>query len=170
MKNGLALGGREFEFLAYSTSALRGHAVWFMNPFKNDDGAWITSEVIRKDVGDFAGTPLLKCPSKYAARLAQAFTATDPSVRISRHEWEEVEDIIVPGHEGDHKLHSKFVYTDGVGTIARKLSNRIWKVQCASRPDKGANSIQPSAVSFAVCRRLRYLIDWCSVPNTIPRI
>ncbi|KAJ7735431.1 RNA dependent RNA polymerase-domain-containing protein [Mycena olivaceomarginata] len=136
LKNGLALGGREFEFLAYSTSALRGHAVWFMNPFKNDDGAWITSEVIRKDVGDFAGTPLLKCPSKYAARLAQAFTATDPSVRISRHEWEEVEDIIVSGHEGDHKLHSKFVYTDGVGTIARP-------VRIASR--QGANSIQPSA-------------------------
>ncbi|KAJ6502132.1 RNA dependent RNA polymerase-domain-containing protein [Mycena sanguinolenta] len=145
LKHGLVLGGRTFEFLAYSTSALRGHAVWFMNPFKDATGAWITSEVIRKDVGDFAGTPLLKCPSKYAARLAQAFTATDPSVRIHRSQWEEVEDLIVPGHENDSKLHSKFVYTDGVGTIARKLANEIWKKLCESRHDKGANSIQPSA-------------------------
>jgi RNA-dependent RNA polymerase len=61
-----------------------------MNPFKDDSGSWVTSEVIRKDVGDFAGTQLLKCPSKYAARLAQAFTATDPSVKILRTQWEEV--------------------------------------------------------------------------------
>ncbi|KAF8205782.1 RNA dependent RNA polymerase-domain-containing protein [Mycena galopus ATCC 62051] len=145
LKNGLVLGGRTFEFLAYSTSALRGHAVWFMNPFRDQTGVWITSEMIRKNIGDFAGTPLLKCPSKYAARLAQAFSATDPSVKIGRHQWEEVPDLIVPGHENDPKLHSKFVYTDGVGTIARKLSDMIWKVQCDARHDKGKNSVQPSA-------------------------
>jgi hypothetical protein len=101
--------------------------------------------MIRKDVGDFAGTSLLKCPSKYAARLAQAFTATDPSVRISRTQWEEVDDLIVPGHEEDEKLHSKYVYTDGVGTIARKLGDMIWKALCESRHNSGANPIQPSA-------------------------
>ncbi|KAJ7256500.1 RNA dependent RNA polymerase-domain-containing protein [Mycena haematopus] len=145
LKRGLVLGGREFEFLAYSTSALRGHAVWFMSPFMDANGAWITSEIIRKDVGDFAGTPLLKCPSKYAARLAQAFTATDRGISLRRDQWEEVPDIIVPGHEEDPKLHSKFVYTDGVGTIARKLGNEMWQLQCESRHDKGANSIPPSA-------------------------
>ncbi|KAF7337989.1 RNA-dependent RNA polymerase [Mycena venus] len=145
LKNGLELGGRKFEFLAYSTSALRGHAVWFMTPFVDEKGVLITSEVIRKDVGDFGGTPLLKCPSKYAARLAQAFTATDPSVRISRHQWEEIPDLIVPGHEEDFKLHSKFVYTDGVGTISRKLANLIWNALCESRHNRGANLIQPSA-------------------------
>ncbi|KAJ7481232.1 RNA dependent RNA polymerase-domain-containing protein [Mycena galericulata] len=141
LKKGLVLGGRQFEFLAYSTSALRGHAVWFMNPFKDDTGAWITSEIIRKDVGDFAGTPLLKCPSKYAARLAQAFTATDPSVRISRNQWEEVPDLI---------LHSKYVYTDGVGTISRKLANMIWQALCEARHTTGTNAIQPSAVCQGV--------------------
>ncbi|KAJ6531309.1 RNA dependent RNA polymerase-domain-containing protein [Mycena capillaripes] len=145
LKRGLVIGGREFEFLAYSTSALRGHAVWFMNPFKDESGTWITSEIIRKDVGDWAGTPLLKCPSKYAARLAQAFTATDPSVRINRNQWEQVDDIIVPGHENDEKLHSKYVYTDGVGTIARKLGDMIWKALCESRHTSGTNLIQPSA-------------------------
>ncbi|KAJ6618813.1 RNA dependent RNA polymerase-domain-containing protein [Mycena sp. CBHHK59/15] len=145
LKNGLVLGGREFEFLAYSTSALRGHAVWFMHPFKDDDGSWVTSEIIRKDVGDFAGTQLLKCPSKYAARLAQAFTATDPSVKISRQQWEEVPDLVVPGHEDDEKLHSKYVYTDGVGTISRELADMIWRALCESRHNSGLHSIRPSA-------------------------
>ncbi|KAJ7112452.1 RNA dependent RNA polymerase-domain-containing protein [Mycena crocata] len=145
LKKGLVLGGREFEFLAYSTSALRGHAVWFMNPFKDDTGAWVTSEIIRKDVGDFAGKPLLKCPSKYAARLAQAFTATEGSVSINRDQWEEVPDLVVPGHEEDEKLHSKYVYTDGVGTISRRLANMIWQALCDARHNTGNNSIQPSA-------------------------
>ncbi|KAJ6490593.1 RNA dependent RNA polymerase-domain-containing protein [Mycena vitilis] len=145
LKKGLVLGGREFEFLAYSTSALRGHAVWFMSPFKDDSGFPITSEVVRKDVGDFAGTSLLKCPSKYAARLAQAFTATDPSVKIGRDQWQEVDDLVVPGHEKDKKLHSKYVYTDGVGTISRKLGDMIWKALCEARHNTSKNAIQPSA-------------------------
>ena len=45
LKNGFELGGRRFEFLAYSTSALREHAVWFMTPFKRD-GVWVDSEFI----------------------------------------------------------------------------------------------------------------------------
>ncbi|KAJ7217191.1 RNA dependent RNA polymerase-domain-containing protein [Mycena pura] len=145
LKEGLVLGGRRFEFLAYSTSALRGHAVWFMNPFKDQTGAWITSQDIRQDVGNFAGTPLLKCPSKYAARLAQAFTATDPSVKIDRNQWEEVPDLVVPGHDNDEKLHSKYVYTDGVGTISRKLAEWIWQALCKSRQKSMTNTLTPSA-------------------------
>jgi RNA-dependent RNA polymerase len=33
LKNGIKVAGRRFEFLAYSQSALREHAVWFMSPF-----------------------------------------------------------------------------------------------------------------------------------------
>ncbi|KAJ7286202.1 RNA dependent RNA polymerase-domain-containing protein [Mycena rebaudengoi] len=146
LKHGFTLGGREFQFLAYSTSALRGHAVWFMNPFRHPslNGGWVTSEIIRKDVGDFAGTPLLKCPSKYAARLAQAFTATDPSVSIGRHQWEEAPDLVVRGHENDIKLHSTYVYTDGVGTISQRLGTMIWNALCESRPNSRA-TVEPSA-------------------------
>ncbi|KAK7038067.1 RNA-dependent RNA polymerase [Favolaschia claudopus] len=146
LKNGLCLGGRRFEFLAYSTSALRGHAVWFQLPFRHEEsGEWVTSQVIRNEIGDFAGTPLLKCPSKYAARLAQAFTATDPSVRINRAQWEEIPDLIVECHKNDDKPHSKFVFTDGVGTISSKLADMIWAELCKVRHDKGVNSLRPSA-------------------------
>ena len=33
LKHGIKVAGRRFEFLAYSQSALREHAVWFVNPF-----------------------------------------------------------------------------------------------------------------------------------------
>ncbi|KAF7311429.1 RNA-dependent RNA polymerase [Mycena kentingensis (nom. inval.)] len=130
LKEGLEIGGRTFEFLAYSTSALRGHAVWFMYPFEDATGTLVNSHSIRQSLGNFAGTKLLKSPSKYAARLAQAFTATDPSVRIARHEWEEVPDLIVAGHEHDEKPAAKHVHTDGVGTISRRLADRIWHALC----------------------------------------
>ena len=34
LKNGIEVAGRRFEFLAYSQSALRDHAVWFISPFR----------------------------------------------------------------------------------------------------------------------------------------
>ncbi|KAF7322454.1 RNA-dependent RNA polymerase [Mycena chlorophos] len=145
LKNGLFIGGRRFEFLAYSTSALRGHAVWFMSPFKDPNGTLITSESIRKSLGDFAGTPLLKSPSKYAARLAQAFTATDPSIKILRSEWEEVPDIVDPGFEDIDNPPARHVHTDGVGTISRKLAQRIWEALCEARHRTTARTLTPDA-------------------------
>ena len=153
LKEGFELAGRSFEFLAYSSSALREHAVWFMNPFQystvEKDPATskdimkevtVTSESIRKSLGNFDGTSLKKSPSKYAARLAQAFTATDPSVEIRPHEWEEVDDL---GAE-------PYLFTDGVGTISKALGDKIWKALCEARRDKGKDAIQPSAVSEGV--------------------
>lgn len=137
LKRGFELAGRKFEFLAYSTSALREHAVWFMNPFSHPERGWVTSEDIRRSIGDFEGTDLIKLPSKYAARLAQAFTATDPSVEIRRDQWEEVDDL---GSE-------PYLFTDGVGTISKALGDLIWGALCAGRRDQGRNSVQPSAVS-----------------------
>ncbi|GLB34759.1 putative RNA polymerase [Lyophyllum shimeji] len=136
LKNGFELAGRSFEFLAYSSSALREHAVWFMNPFRHPEKGSVDSEYIRRSLGDFEGTDdLLKCPSKYAARLAQAFTATDPSVKIHRNQWEEVADL---GFE-------PYLFTDGVGTISKSLGDRIWAALCAARGDQGKNSVKPSA-------------------------
>lgn len=135
LKNGFELAGRKFEFLAYSSSALREHAVWFMHPFKHETDGWITSDGIRKTLGDFRG--VLKNPSKYAARLAQAFTATDPSVKIGRDQWEEIEDM---GTE-------PYLFTDGVGTVSGELGDMIWGALCAARSDHGERTIKPSAVS-----------------------
>jgi RNA-dependent RNA polymerase len=77
-------------------------------------------------------------PSKYAARIAQAFTATDPSVRITGSQWvDNYKDL-------GEKPH---LFTDGVGTISRELGDMIWEALCASRRDHGQRAVKPSAAS-----------------------
>ncbi|KAL6305270.1 RdRP-domain-containing protein [Sparassis latifolia] len=133
LKNGFELGGRHFEFLAYSQSALREHAVWFMNPFQHPTEGWVTSQKIRDGLGDFK--EIIKAPSKYAARIAQAFTATDPSVKISRDQWKVMPDIGPKSYE----------FTDGVGTISPQLGDMIWDALCADRSESQRRTIKPSA-------------------------
>ncbi|KXN89587.1 putative RNA-dependent RNA polymerase 1 [Leucoagaricus sp. SymC.cos] len=143
LKNGFEIAGRNFEFLAYSSSALREHAVWFMSPFEHPKYGSVNSEKIRDQIGKFKGSTLMKQPSKYAARLAQAFTATEASVTIKKSEWEQVEDIKPASHkEGDP---SPNLFTDGVGSISRALGDRIWAELCVNRRDHGQRSIKPSA-------------------------
>lgn len=52
MKNGITIGGRVYEFLAYSQSSLREATVWFLTPFELD-GKTITAQRIRDSLGDF---------------------------------------------------------------------------------------------------------------------
>jgi len=136
LKNGFVLAGRQFDFLAYSSSALHAHAVWFMTPFVHPQKGHVSATSIRASLGSFEGTKLLRQPSKFAARLAQAFTATEASVGILRDEWNEMPDL---GKE-------PYLFTDGVGTISKALGERIWAKLCEGKRNPG-DTIQPSAVS-----------------------
>jgi hypothetical protein len=97
--------------------------------------------------GEFPG--VIHQPSKYAARIAQAFTATDPSVRITRNQWEEVEDLGT----------KPYYFTDGVGTISQELGDRIWKTLCDARRDHGKRAVKPSAVGDLIVFDLIKSID-----------
>ena len=101
LKTGIILAGRHFEFLAYSSSALREHSVWFMSPFEHPSEGFVTAAKVRKSLGDFS--QVLNCPAKFAARLSQAFTATVPSVKITRDQWSIIPDL---GEE-------PYLFTDG---------------------------------------------------------
>ncbi|KAJ7169576.1 RNA-directed RNA polymerase 2 [Mycena filopes] len=105
---GLTIAGRKFSFLAYSQSALKEHAVWFMRPFKAEDG----------------DSFLMYCPARYAARISQAFTATD-STSIEVEEVFELKEI----SDSSGKYH----FTDGVGTMSLELAEAIWDELRASR-------------------------------------
>lgn len=158
LKDGFSLATRTFEFLAYSSSALREHAVWFVNPFHHHEKGWINAEYIRSSLGDFSA--VIHCPSKYAARIAQAFTATDPSVEITRDQWEETDDI---GGE-------PYLFTDGVGTISSELGDMIWEALCAARDDSYRRNIKPSAVRpFLPLHALSNAKKYYAVPNPVPR-
>ncbi|KAG0701519.1 RNA dependent RNA polymerase-domain-containing protein [Suillus ampliporus] len=148
LKNGFELAGKHFEFLAYSQSALREHAVWFVSSFQHAAKGPVDAHTIRSSLGDFSGC--ISSPSKYAARMAvsqflpqnfllivlqQAFTATDPSVKIHRSQWSEMPDIVENG----------VMFSDGVGTISEELGNLIWQTLCNARRDGGANAVKPSA-------------------------
>jgi RNA-dependent RNA polymerase len=132
LRDGFELAGRSFEFLAYSTSALREHSVWFVSPFRDPIKGFVTAEKIRSGLGDFS--KLLRQPSRYAARIAQSFTATDRSVKIKRDQWEEQPDL------GPH--------TDGVGTISPELAHMIWEAYCGSSRSFKENAVEPSAYQF----------------------
>ena len=102
LKNGFDLCGKHFEFLGYSSSSLRDHDVWFMTPFNDPDSGHVNAARIRSEAGDFSGE--LRYPARYAARLAQAFTTTDPSIRLHRSNWRMIKD-----------LGSKpYLHTDGI--------------------------------------------------------
>ncbi|KAG7442133.1 uncharacterized protein BT62DRAFT_1010906 [Guyanagaster necrorhizus] len=69
LKEGFELAGRRFEFLAYSSSALREHSVWFINPFEYQH------------------------PNTKEMVWISAFTSTNPSITIQRNQWAVVEDL-----------------------------------------------------------------------------
>ncbi|OCB86696.1 hypothetical protein A7U60_g6154 [Sanghuangporus baumii] len=122
LKNGFGLGGRHFEFLAYSTSALREHSVWFVSPFLHPEHGLVNAASIRREIGDL--TAELAYPAKFGARMALAFSGTNPSVKISRDQWTEIPDL-----GSDPYLH-----TDGIGTISRQLGGLIWSEECRLKP------------------------------------
>lgn len=67
---GPVLGGRQFEWLGYSTSALKEHQMLFMTPFRLEDGSMVNADRIRKEMGVF-DLKLTKQPAKFGARLGQ---------------------------------------------------------------------------------------------------
>ncbi|KAG2366052.1 RNA dependent RNA polymerase-domain-containing protein [Suillus spraguei] len=133
LNHGFELAGKHFDFLAYSSSALREHAVWFVSSFQHDTKGLVNAHTIRSSLGDFSGC--IYSPSKYAARMAQAFTATDPSVKIHRSQWSEMPDIVENG----------VMFSDGVGTVSNELGDLIWQTLCDARRDGGAHAVKPSA-------------------------
>ncbi|KAG6879393.1 hypothetical protein C0992_003010 [Termitomyces sp. T32_za158] len=113
---GLLIAGRKFEFLAYSQSALKEHAVWrvFIEFVQSHTFTRVT-------LGSFDNLPfdeqLMFCPARYGARISQAFTATDVSVTIHPEEVLRTEDI--------NTEKGNYCFTDGVGTISRDLAIEV---------------------------------------------
>ncbi|KAF5337043.1 hypothetical protein D9611_003329 [Ephemerocybe angulata] len=123
--NGLTIAGRKFEFLAYSQSALKEHTVWFVKPFKFK-GEWVRARDIIASIGSFDDLDfdpnLARCPARYAARISQAFTATDASISV------DVEEVFfAPDIEKVVGKGLKYVFTDGVGTVSLEVAEDIWR-------------------------------------------
>ncbi|KAM0749810.1 RdRP-domain-containing protein [Meredithblackwellia eburnea MCA 4105] len=122
----LEVAGREFEFLGYSTSALRECACWFVSPFEHE-GQNITADSIRSSLGDF--THVNTIPAKFFARIAQAFTSTQPSVSLHPEEVRSMPDI-----KASFADKGETIFTDGVGIISPDLADEIERVLNVGKP------------------------------------
>jgi RNA-dependent RNA polymerase len=129
LREGLIIGQKRFYFLAYSQSALKEHAVWFMRPFYDKDHNLIDASSIISSLGNFGvdyDRTLIFCPGKYGARISQAFTATDSSISVEPEEILPLDDI-KRLKDPDDPESGWWVFTDGVGTISAELAKEIWK-------------------------------------------
>lgn len=139
--DGLTIAGRDFRFLAYSQSALKEHSVWFVKEFIDLEQGWMTAESIIRNLGQFSDLAydpkLMHCPARYAARLSQAFTATDSSVPVDVEEIQMIKDI--------NDADGKYCFTDGVGTVSPKLADEIWVELKRTRRKARKNKARPKA-------------------------
>lgn len=140
LKNGIRVGGRHFEFLAFGNSQLRENSTYFFAPTE-----LVSCQDIRDWMGDFRS---IKTVAKYAARLGQCLSTTRPvptfGVPTTVQRIADVE-------------NDKFCFTDGVGKISK-----WWARVIAShlRVDD-----VPSAVQFRMGGCKGILVVWPDVPS-----
>lgn len=89
----------------------------FVRPFTDQQHRRVDARSIIKSIGNFENLSfdrtLLRCPARYAARLSQAFTATDATL-VEVEEIINIADIMTQ--------NGKHCFTDGVGTISREMA------------------------------------------------
>ncbi|KAI9879198.1 MAG: hypothetical protein M1830_009273 [Pleopsidium flavum] len=106
MINGITIGDRHFEFLAFGNSQFREHGAYFFAPLPH-----LTAQDIRTWMGYFRD---IKIVAKHAARLGQCFSTTR-AINCTRVEIREIMDIERNG----------YTFTDGVGKISNFLAQLV---------------------------------------------
>ena len=105
MTNGIKIGGRHYDFLAFGNSQFRENGAYF---FASTGG--LTADSIRARMGDFTN---IRTVAKYASRIGQCFSTTramQVGVNIAR-----IADVERNG----------FCFSDGVGKISPFLAQMI---------------------------------------------
>ncbi|KAK1416231.1 hypothetical protein QVD17_32020 [Tagetes erecta] len=111
LRNGIVIGDKKFEFLAFSSSQLRDNSAWMFASTGR-----INAADIRNWMGDFSS---IKNVAKYAARLGQSFGSSKESLSVPQYEVEEIPDIeIVRGG-------TKYVFSDGIGKISAEFAKKV---------------------------------------------
>lgn len=121
LRNGIAIGDKRFEFLAFSSSQLRENSAWM---FASKRG--LTATDIRKWLGDFSK---IRNVAKYAARLGQSFSSSTETLTVRADEVEIIHDI---------ENAAGYLFSDGIGKISAEFARRV-AIKC------GLKSSTPSA-------------------------
>ncbi|KAF9133051.1 hypothetical protein BGW39_010741 [Mortierella sp. 14UC] len=108
LTDGIKIGDRVYEFLAFSASQLRDNAAWFFCSKAGKE----TPDTIRNWMGDFSH---IKSIAKYGARMGQCFSSTRDIARLRSTDVEMIDDI-------EHNDHN---FSDGCGRISEDLARII---------------------------------------------
>jgi hypothetical protein len=118
----------------------------FVKKFRDPIHGFVDASTIIESLGTFDNLPydptLMRCPARYAARISQAFTATDAAV-VPVEEVLKLGDIKTPD--------GKYVFTDGVGTMSKDLAHAIWKKLRQAKRKRGKLSDFPHAYQVRYC-------------------
>ncbi|XP_058078636.1 RNA-dependent RNA polymerase 1-like [Magnolia sinica] len=128
LRNGIVIGDKKFEFLAFSSSQLKENSAWMFAARSGLDAAGI-----RKWLGDFSK---IRNVAKYAARLGQSFGSSKESLSVDRHEIEHIPDIEIK--------NKKYNFSDGIGKISADFAKRV-AIKCDIR------GLTPSAFQIRYC-------------------
>lgn len=125
MTNGIVVGGRKFEFLAFGNSQFRENGAYFFAPTED-----INCDVIREWMGDFDD---IRVVAKHAARLGQCFSTTR-ALSNEKFLVDEIDDVERNG----------FNFSDGVGLISESIAEDAMKELKIRTPDQ----LPPSVYQF----------------------
>lgn len=103
LANGIVIGDRHYEFLAFGNSQFREHGAYFFAPLPN-----LTAANIRAWMGHFND---IRNVAKYAARLGQCFSTTRAVAGCSV-QFRKIDDVVRNG----------YTFSDGVGRISKFLA------------------------------------------------
>ncbi|CAK7237502.1 hypothetical protein SBRCBS47491_009998 [Sporothrix bragantina] len=140
LKNGIRVGGRHFEFLAFGNSQLRENSTYFFAPTE-----LVSCQDIRDWMGDFRS---IKTVAKYAARLGQCLSTSRPVPTFG------VPTTVQRIADVDR---GKFCFTDGVGKISK------WWARVIASHLKVDDV--PSALQFRMGGCKGILVVWPDVPS-----
>ncbi|KAL2927978.1 RNA-dependent RNA polymerase 1 [Bienertia sinuspersici] len=113
LRNGIHIGDKKFEFLAFSSSQLRENSAWM---FASRPG--LSAADIRNWMGDFRE---IRNVAKYAARLGQSFSSSTESLTVPRQEIEMIPDVKVIDVQTTHN------FSDGIGKISANFACKVAK-------------------------------------------
>ncbi|KAF8040296.1 hypothetical protein BT93_B2511 [Corymbia citriodora subsp. variegata] len=111
LRDGIVIGDKRFEFLAFSSSQLRDSSAWM---FASREG--LTATDIREWMGDFRK---IRNVAKYAARLGQSFSSSTETLNVRKDEVERIPDVEIM-RDG-----VKYVFSDGIGKISHQFALEV---------------------------------------------
>ncbi|CAO2831835.1 unnamed protein product [Amaranthus hypochondriacus] len=111
LRDGVVIGNKRFEFLAFSASQLRSNSVWM---FASNDK--VTANDIREWMGTFNK---IRSVSKCAARMGQLFSASWQTLVVPVQDVEVIPDIETNSDGID------YCFSDGIGKISLSFARQV---------------------------------------------